>query len=177
MPGTFSGTKPKAFNRHFCLNLGTAEAPQWMDIKEGIASRGADISEDEEKYEYMSGRGTADTESASQAVARTFSGNRFLGDPVQDAIFIDRMYNLDKREIEYLDYYDNPPASWKVGGSDGIGNGYKGKANLKISDDGGGDAGKRETIEFSLLYSGPPVRGTVTVDEAGVLSFAALPQK
>lgn len=160
MPGTFAGTKPKAFNRHFWINLGASDTPEWVELSHGISSRGVDVAEETEEYYYMSGRGTADVESSSQSITRTFSGNRFLGDPAQDAIFIDMMYSLDGRAVEFLDYYDNPPASWADKG-----NGYKGMANVQIADDGGGDAGARESIEFSLLYSGQPVRGTVEVAE------------
>lgn len=163
MPGTFAGTKPKAYNRHFWINLSTTEDPEWVEITRGISSRGADVSESEEEYFYMSDRGAADREASSQTVGRTFSGNRFLGDPAQDAVFIDRMYDMNKRQVEFLDYYDNPPESWKVGQPGTKGNGWKGVANISIADDGSGDTQERETIEFSLLYVGAPIRGTVTI--------------
>lgn len=175
MAGTFAGTKPKAFNRHFWINIGTADTPEWVEICNGISSRGVDVSEDEEKYYYMCGRGSADVESSSQSITRTFTGNRFLGDPAQDAIFIDKMYTLDNRQVEYLDYYDNPPESWNVGKEGSRGNGYKGVASVKVSNDGGGDTGARESIGFSLLYSGLPTRGTVTFESSGAApTFEAL---
>ena len=118
----------------------------------------------------MSERGTSDVESSSQTITRTFSGNRFLGDPAQDSIFIDRMYSLDNRQVEFMEYHDNAPTSWADKG-----NGYKGLANIQISDDGGGDAGSRESIEFSLLYAGRPTRGTVTIAaDTGVPTFEGL---
>lgn len=50
-------------------------------------------------------------------------------------------------------------------------NGWKGKARLQITDDGSGNAADRQSISFALNYVGKPVRGTVTKDTSGKLTF------
>ena len=162
MPGTYM--KPKAYNRHFALNLGTDASPDWAEISVGISSRGNSFTENTEDFYYMNNKGTAETEPTNQKISRTFSGNRFIGDKAQDAVFIDRLYDLDNREAEYLEWYDNYP--------EGKANGYKGKCALTVSDDGSGDTSSRETIGFGFSINGKPVAGTVTVTEEGKITFA-----
>lgn len=162
MPGTY--IKPRAFNRRIFINIGTSIVPQWAEIAVGISSRGVSFTENEEEYYYMSERGTAEKEPTTQSVSRTFTGNRFVGDAAQDAIFIDRLYELDKREVEYMEFYDNV--------KDGP-NGWKGRASITVSDDGSGDVSNRETIGFGLSINGKPQRGTVTIGEDGAPEFTA----
>ena len=76
-----------------------------------------------------------------------------IGDEAQDYVFIDALYDLDKRAVEFVEYYDDV---------EGV-NGWKGVASLTISDDGSGDTANRETIGFGLNLIGKPVRGTATV--------------
>ena len=45
------------------------------------------------------------------------------------------------------------------------------KARLQITDDGSGNAADRQSISFALNYVGKPVRGTVTKDTSGKLTF------
>lgn len=161
MAGTY--TKPKAFNRRFFINIGTSESPTWAEIAVGITSRGNSFSENEEEYYYMNERGTAEKEPSTQSISRTFSGNRFVGDAAQDEIFINRLYDLENREVEYLEFYDNISSG---------ANGWKGKASLTVSDDGSGDTQNRETIGFGLAMNGKPVRGTVALTD-GVPTFTA----
>lgn len=168
-PGEFVGAKPKAYNRHFAINIGTSGAPEILEICHGISSRGNNISEDTEEYNYMCGRGSSESEITEQTVVRTFNGNRFIGDPAQDAIFIDRMYDMNKREVEYYDWYDNMPSTMLTE----KGNGWKGTGTIVITDDGSGDAPARETISFNLNQSGAPTRGTVTKTEDSI-TFAPL---
>lgn len=161
MPGTY--IKPKAFNRRFFINVGTAEAPKWAELAKGIASRGTAVNEGSEDYYYMDNRGTAETVPTTQSISRTFSGNRLIGDEAQDEIFIKRLYDLSNRTVEYLEFYDNQ----------GTGaNGWKGNASITISDDGSGDTANRENIGFGLTTNGIPTRGTVTLDDKGVPTFA-----
>ncbi len=160
MPGTY--TKPKSYNRRFFINIGTSLVPEWAEISQGIASRGNSFTENEEEFYYMADRGTAEKEPTTQNISRTFSGNRFIGDKAQDEIFINRIYDLDNRSVEFMEFYDNV--------KDGP-NGYKGNASITISDDGSGDASSRETISFGLSINGKPKRGTVTLDDDGVPEF------
>ena len=151
MAGTY--TKPKAYNKRFLLNIGTTESPKWVEVARGITSRGNNFSESSETYYPMDQRGTAEIETTSQSVSRTWSGFRVIGDEAQDYVFIDALYDLDKRSVEFVEYYDNV---------EGV-NGWKGIASLTISDDGSGDTANRETIGFGLNLIGKPVRGTATV--------------
>lgn len=151
MAGTY--TKPKAYNKRFLLNIGTTGSPKWVEVARGITSRGNNFSESSETYYPMDQRGTAEIETTSQSVSRTWSGFRVIGDEAQDYVFIDALYNLDKRSVEFVEYYDN---------IEGV-NGWKGIASLTISDDGSGDTANRETIGFGLNLIGKPARGTATV--------------
>ena len=151
MAGTY--TKPKAYNKRFLLNIGTTGSPKWVEVARGITSRGNNFSESSETYYPMDQRGTAEIETTSQSVSRTWSGFRVIGDEAQDYVFIDALYDLDKRSVEFVEYYDNV---------EGV-NGWKGIASLTISDDGSGDTANRETIGFGLNLIGKPVRGTATV--------------
>lgn len=160
MPGTY--VKPKVYNRKFLINIGGAEAPHWAEIAAGITSRGNSFTENSEEYQYISNEGAAETEPTTQSVTRTFSGNRFIGDAAQDEIFIRRIYDLDSREVEFMEYYKDVPGA----------NGWKGRATILIADDGSGDSTARETIGFNLAVNGKPQRGTVTVGEDGVPVFA-----
>lgn len=162
MPGTY--IKPKAFNRRFFINLGTSEAPKWAEIAKGISSRGTSVNEGSEDYYYMDNRGTAETVPTTQSISRTFSGNRLIGDEAQDEIFIKRLYDLNNRTVEFLDFYD----ALTTGA-----NGWKGNGSITISDDGSGDTANRENIGFGLTLNGIPTRGTVTVDDKGVPTFVA----
>lgn len=155
MAGTF--IKPKAYNKRFFLNFGTSEAPKWYEVARGITSRGNNFSESSETYYPMDQRGTAEIETASQSVSRTWSGFRVIGDEAQDAILIDALYDLDKRNVEYIEYYDNVTTG---------DNGWKGNGSITISDDGSGDTANRETIGIGLNIIGKPTRGTVALDTA-----------
>ena len=75
-------------------------------------------------------------------------------------MFGDALYDLDKRVVEYVEYYDN---------MEGV-NGWKGTASITISDDGSGDTANRETIGFGLNQIGKPVRGTATVTYSDSIS-------
>lgn len=158
MAGTY--TKPKAYNKRFLLNIGTTESPKWVEVARGITSRGNNFSESSETYYPMDQRGTAEIETTSQSVSRTWSGFRVIGDGAQDYVFIDALYDLDKRSVEFVEYYDNV---------EGV-NGWKGIASLTISDDGSGDTANRETIGFGLNLIGKPVRGTATVTYSDSIS-------
>lgn len=151
MAGTF--IKPKAYNKRYLINLGTSEVPKWVQIARGITSRGNNFSESSETYYPMDQRGTAEIETTSQSVSRNFSGFRVIGDEAQDYVFGDALYDLNKRVVEYVEYYDN---------MEGV-NGWKGTASITISDDGSGDTANRETIGFGLNQIGKPVRGTANV--------------
>lgn len=160
MPGTY--VKPKVYNRKFWINIGDGNTENWAEIAVGITSRGNSFTENSEEYQYVSNEGTAETEPTTQSVTRTFSGNRFIGDPAQDEIFIRRIYDLDHREVEFMEYYKNV---------DGV-NGWRGRATILITDDGSGDSTARETIGFNLAVNGKPERGTVSLGVSGVPSFA-----
>lgn len=165
MAGTY--TKPKAYNKRFLLNIGTTELPKWVEVARGITSRGNNFSESSETYYPMDQRGTAEIETTSQSVSRTWSGFRVIGDEAQDYVFIDALYDLDKRSVEFVEYYDNV---------EGV-NGWKGIASLTISDDGSGDTANRETVGFGLNLIGKPVRGTATVTYSDSISVEWVDKK
>ena len=66
------------------MNLGTPEEPDWKPITVGISTTETEIEEEAEDYYYMDGRGTPESEPATQKITRTFTGHRKIGDPVQD---------------------------------------------------------------------------------------------
>lgn len=155
---------PKNYNRNMAINLkGDAAADDYKLIASGILSRTNSISESKSSYQYMDNRGTADTDVTGQEVSAAFTGHRKIGDAAQDYILDDVLYDLDKREVEFLDYDDSIAA--------GSPNGWKGKARLQITDNGSGNAADRQSISFALNYVGKPIRGTVTKDASGKLTF------
>jgi hypothetical protein len=160
MAGTF--IKPKAFNRRWWINIGTTAAPAWAEIAHGISSRGNSINETKDDYYDMAGRGVAESDITGVTVQRSFTGVRVIGDAAQDNI-IDRLYELNRRAVEYIECYDNMVDATKP-------NGRKGTATLSITDDGSGDAAKRENIAFALNIQGTPTRGQVAVAD-GVPTF------
>ena len=154
---------PKNYNRNMAINLkGDAAADDYKLIASGILSRTNSISESKSSYQYMDNRGSADTDVTGQEVSAAFTGHR--GDAAQDYILDEVLYDLDKREVEFLDFDDSIAA--------GRPNGWKGKARLQITDNGSGNAADRQSISFTLNYIGKPVRGTVTKDASGKLTFA-----
>ncbi|NLS84147.1 MAG: hypothetical protein GXZ14_00835 [Ruminococcaceae bacterium] len=159
MAGTF--TKPKAYNRRIFINFGTETAASWAEVAAGITSRGASVSEQSEDYYDMAGRGVAETETTGVKIGRTFSGYRVIGDTAQDEVFWNRMTDLNKRQVEVIEFYDNIT---------GTTNGRKGTAAISISDDGSGDATARENISFGYTFIGEPKAGKVTLT-GGVPTF------
>ena len=90
------------------INLkGDAETDNYKLIASGILSRTNSISESKSSYQYMDNRGTADTDVTGQEVSAAFTGHRKIGDAAQDYILDDVLYDLDKREVEFLDYDDS----------------------------------------------------------------------
>lgn len=161
MPGQY--IRPKTYNRHFLIDIGTEGAPKWAELARGITSRGSSVNEDTQNYYDMAGRGTAETETTGQTVTRSFTGFRVFGDEAQDEVLINRLYDLDRRVVPFMEYYDNMP--------DGKPNGCKGYYTLSITDDGSGDANARENIGINAAINGKPEIGTVTVGENGVPTF------
>lgn len=99
---------PKNYNRNMAINLkGDAETDNYKLIASGILSRTNSISESKSSYQYMDNRGTADTDVTGQEVSAAFTGHRKIGDAAQDYILDDVLYDLDKREVEFLDYDDS----------------------------------------------------------------------
>ena len=95
----------------------------------------------------MAGRGVAESEVTGVSVSRTFTGFRRFGDAAQDAV-MDRLYDLDKRKVKFIECYDNMGS--------GKPNGRQGEGVLSITDDGSGDAQNRENISFGLKILGTP---------------------
>lgn len=154
---------PKNYNRIMLINIGTTETPNWKRIAEGILSRGNSISETTNDFYYMINNGTADTETSSQVISVSFTGHRDVGDAAQDYILDTVLYDLSKRDVEFMDYEDTiaiPGTGTKPV------NGVKGTASISISDFGSGNTPDRQTIGFSLRFKGKPIRGTVEKTEA-----------
>lgn len=169
MAGTYA--KPKAKNHKFAANFGLPGSDEWYLICFGITSRGSSISENKENYEYMCGG--KESEPTDQTVTHSFSGNRFIGDPAQDAILIDRLYDMDNRTVQVYEWYDNVPAEIATK----RGNGFSYNATITITDAGSGDAAARENIGFEMEVNGIPKRGTVTqkgTEDAPTFEFAPL---
>lgn len=158
--------KPKGFNRRFFINIGTVEAPLWAELARGVTSRGTSISETTTDYIDMASRGVAETITESVKVQRSFSVYRILGDEAQEAI-VDRLYAVDRREMEYMSFYDNLPTNTP--------NGEQGRVSLSITDDGSGDAKALETMAFALTNIGKPRKGIVTLGANNVPTFKAVP--
>lgn len=161
MPGTY--ITPKTFNRRWWIDLSANDSPQWAEVASGITSRGNSINEQSQEYYDMAGRGVAESEVTGVSVSRTFTGFRRFGDAAQDAI-MDRLYDLDKRKVKFIECYDNMGS--------GKPNGRQGEGVLSITDDGSGDAQNRENISFGLKILGTPQKGTVTIGEDGTPTFS-----
>ena len=160
MPGTY--ITPMTWNRRWWIDLSANDSPQWAEVSVGITSRGNSINEQSQEYYDMAGRGVAESEITGVSVSRTFTGFRRFGDAAQDAI-MDRLYDLDKRKVKFIECYDNLGS--------GKPNGRQGEGVLSITDDGSGDAQNRENISFGLKILGTPQKGTVTIGEDGTPTF------
>ena len=145
---------PKNYNRIYLMNLGTKEEADWKPITVGIAATETEIEEESEDYYYMAGRGTPESEPATQKITRTFTGHRKLGDPVQDMVFDMMLEDLGKRDTEIIEYYDVIDA--------GSPNGKRYPATVSIQNDGSGEAQMRSDISFSITKTGASEKGTVT---------------
>ena len=145
---------PKNYNRIYLMNLGTKEEEDWKPITVGIAATETEIEEESEDYYYMDGRGTPESEPATQKITRTFTGHRKLGDPVQDMVFDMMLEDLSKRDTEIIEYYDVIDA--------GSPNGKRYPATVSIQKDGSGEAQMRADISFSITKTGASEKGTVT---------------
>lgn len=154
---------PKNYNRNMAIRQIGKEEDPWLLIAEGISSRGSNFSESTETYYYFSGRGTAEKEPTTQEVGYTYTGNRARGDAAQDYILDTILYDLDSRQIEFLDWDD----SIDVSGLDAPANGWKGQGAITINDPGSGDAQSRQNISFTIDFRGKPERGTVKKDSGG----------
>lgn len=149
---------PKNYNRNMVINIGTPDAPNYVLIATGVLSRANNISEETEQNYYMDGRGTAETAVTSQNVSVSFTGHRAVGDPAQDYILDEVLFQIDNRDVEFYDYDDSIPTT----GPKARPNGWKGIATISISDFGSGDAKARQNISFTLNFKGKPDRGMVT---------------
>ena len=156
---------PKNYNRVMAVRPADKENAPYMVIAEGIMSRANNISETTESYQYLSGRGTAEKAVTGQEVGVSFSGHRKAGDPAQDYILDEVLYDIDSRDVEFLDYDD---------GIESGPNGYKGRANIQITDFGSGDAGSRQNIGFTLNFQGKPEKGTVAKSADNKLTFTSV---
>lgn len=155
---------PKNYNRQMLINRGTEGAPDWRVIAKGILSRANNINETTSKLHYLDGRGTAETLVEGQDVSAAFTGHRFLSDTVQDYILDELLFDLDRREVEFVDFDDSiaiPSSGTKPA------NGWRGKATIQITDFGSGEAINRQNIAFTLNYNGKPTRGTMEKTESG----------
>lgn len=139
------------------LNLGTTETPDWKPAIVGISSRTNAVSEETQDYYYMSGKGSAETEPTTQKVSVTFTGHRAVGDPLQDKVMDDMLFDMEIRNLEFIDYQDIIDAP-------GASNGWKGDASITITDFGSGEANVRQTISFTMNLKGKPERGSVAYD-------------
>lgn len=145
---------PKNYNRIYLMNLGTAEEPDFKPITVGISSTEVEVEEESEDYYYMDGRGTPESEPATQKITRTFAGHRKLGDPVQDHVFDVMLEDLNKRNTEIIEYNDMMEA--------GTPNGKKYPATVSVQNDGSGEAQMRQEISSSITKTGASEKGTVT---------------
>lgn len=160
--------RPKNFNRCMVIDIGTSDAPEWVLIADGISSRANNISESKDVYYYFSGRGAAESETSSQEVGVSFSGHRIVGDAAQDHVFNALLFDLDKRELSFMDYDDTIPIPES---GDMPVNGYKGRGSVQITDFGSGEAKSRQNIGFTINFIGRPEWGTVKKDADGNYTF------
>lgn len=168
---------PKNYNRIYLMNLGTPAEPDWKPITVGISATEVEVEEEAEDYYYMDGRGTPESEPATQKITRTFTGHRKVGDPVQDYVFDVMMEDLNKRNTEIIEYNDMIAA--------GTPNGKKYPATVSVQNDGSGEAQLRQDISFSITKTGASEKGTVTNSDGdytwakaqGAMSILSQPTK
>lgn len=151
---------PKNYNRCMIIKPDDQTEEGWMLIATGITSRASNFSETAETYYYMSGRGMADKEPTTQEAGYTYSGHRAVGDPAQDYALDEVLYDMEKRNIEWIEWDDGVDIS----GDPKPANGWRGKGTLQITDPGSGDATARQTIGFTINLSGKPEKGTLVYD-------------
>ena len=81
-------------------------------------------------------------------------GHRVKGDQAQDYILGETPGGPEGRCVTFYDCDGSAPA--------GQPNGWKGRALIRILDDGSGGAAGRQSIAFCLVVNGSPQRGTMT---------------
>lgn len=158
---------PKNYDRIMLISRTGGESQSWMKVAFGINSRGVNINEETKKYYYMSGHGACETEVSGQDYSVTISGNRVIGDPAQDLIFEELLFDIDNREVEFMDFDAGADVKDTKTAKP---NGWRGKGTIQITDPGSGDARERQNIGFILSYKGKPERGIVS-EESGAFIF------
>ena len=154
MKGADNTRKPKNRSRLFLIDIGSAGTPRIVPVAAGIVSRGTQVSESVESYYRMDPWGAPETALTGQAVSHRFSGHRVKGDQAQDYILGETPGGPEGRCVTFYDCDGSAPA--------GQPNGWKGRALIRILDDGSGGAAGRQSIAFCLVVNGSPQRGTMT---------------
>lgn len=114
-----------------------------LRIASGIQNVGDNSEEDIEEYYYLDGGGVAEEAINGSKMGWTFEGHREFSDPLQNLIFDELQYDLDRREGYLQITYPN-------------GKVIKGPAKVSEIKDLDGDAENRTEISFNITFSGKP---------------------
>jgi hypothetical protein len=138
------------FQRLYEINItpesGTAT---WSRIAKGIKSADPSTNEDTDNTAYLDGNGFKSTDVIAKQFSIAFSGNRVKGDAAQDFIF-----------AKILEVGDSLKTQARR--TDAFGNIITGDVTIKGIDDGGGDAGSKVEVGFTVDYNGQPTFSPAT---------------
>lgn len=115
----------------------------WARIAKGIKSADPSTNEDTDNTAYLDGGGFKSTDVIAKQFSIAFSGNRVKGDAAQDFIF-----------GKILQIGDDVKTQARR--TDAFGNIITGDVTIKEIDDGGGDAGAKVDVGFTLDFNGSP---------------------
>lgn len=114
-----------------------------LPIAVGIGTVSFDNDESTEDYQYLDGKGVAETDINGQKVSWTFEGHRELNDELQKLIFSEMLFDTTNRN-----------GYFEVTGPDG--SKISGDATVVDIVPMGGEAAERNEASFTVVLAGKP---------------------
>ena len=125
----------------------------WARLAKGLKSADPSLNEDTDNTAYLDGGGFKSTDVIAKQFSIAFSGNRVKGDAAQDFIFGKVLQIGDDLKTQ-------------ARRTDAFGNVITGDVTIKDIDDGGGDAGAKIDVGFTLDFNGSPTFTAATAATA-----------
>jgi hypothetical protein len=148
------------FQRLYEINITPETTATYARVAKGIKSADPSTNEDTDNSAYLDGGGFKSTDVIAKQFSIAFSGSRVKGDSAQDFIF-----------AKILAVGDDLKTQFKR--TDAFGNQITGDVTIKGIDDGGGDAGSKVDIGFTVDYNGAPTFTPATPAAALTATVAA----